>query len=180
MSYYRGLHYNAEKKMQGVANQYTQKSESPQNGDQLKNQKTVKRLADEYNVSKNTISRDAQLSKAIDAIGENSLEAKREILSGASGITRQHLQELAQGGSDDEIRAIADSIEQGIYEKPKKTAVDQFTPIDLLDALNVVMAKMAEAYSADMWRAENDRDAVQIRAALRGHIDKLEDLYRSI
>ena len=138
----------------------------------------MRRLADEYNVSKNTINRDAQLAKAIDAIGETSPEAKREILSGTSGITRQRLQELAHGGSEDEIKTIAESIEQGTYEKPKRAAADESSEgvfRGILDALNAIMSQMAKAYSADMRQAENDGDAKQFRAVLRGHIDMLED-----
>ncbi|MCL2159898.1 MAG: hypothetical protein FWH48_10860, partial [Oscillospiraceae bacterium] len=145
--------------------------------------------------------RDAQLAKAIDAIGDSSPEAKREILSGTAGITRQRLQGLAQGASEDEIKAIAETIEQGTYEKPKKAADVspeaifqgtcneceryrsvhiQFTPIDLLEALNAVMAKMAQAYGENMRQLSSESDAAELRSALRGHIEMLEDLYRSI
>jgi len=186
LSYYRGLHYHADKRLvKNVAgnNQYEQMYEvKAQNGPKPQSGTTSIRLSDEYNVSKNTIKRDAQLANAIDAIGENSPEAKREILSGKSPITRQHLQNLAADGTDDEIKSIAESIEQGTYERPKKSTVEPPEGIfqGILDALNGVMAQIAQAYSADIRRAANENDAAQLRAALRGHIDKLEDLYRSL
>ena len=186
MSYYRGLHYRADRRIvtnKAGKNQYEQMYEVvPQNEVQPQSEHTAKRLADEYNVSHATITRDSKLSEAIDAIGENSTEARREILSGKSGISRQRLQELATGGSKEEIKSIAESIEQGTYERPKKSTVEPPEGIfqGILDALNGVMAQIAQAYSADIRRAANENDAAQLRAALRGHIDKLEDLYRSL
>ena len=58
-----------------------QTSEKPQNG-VFHSGATASRLAEQYRVSKNTISRDVKLSDAIDLIGEVSPEAKRKILSG--------------------------------------------------------------------------------------------------
>jgi len=184
LSYYRGLHYHADKRLvKNVAgnNQYEQMYEvKAQNGPKPQSGTTSIRLSDEYNVSKNTIKRDAQLANAIDAIGESSPEAKREILSGKSPITRKHLQNLASDGTEEEIKSIADSIEQGTYERPKKAESSEAVFQGILDALNGVMAKIAQAYGADIRRAASDGDAVRLRAALRDHIDKLEDLYRSI
>ena len=183
LSYYRGLHYRADKRLvtnETGANQHKEVGE--QNVPQPKNQKTAERIADEYNVSSMTIKRDAQLSEAIDAIGESSAEAKREILSGAAKITRQRLQGLAADGSEDDIRSVAESIEQGTYEKPRKTAEKAPDGVfsGILDALNAVISKMAEAYSAEMRRAESDGDAAKLRAALKEHIKKLENLYQSL
>jgi hypothetical protein len=186
LSYYRGLHYRADKRIvtnEAGWNQYEQMYEvGGQNDHQPKSEKTAGRLASEYNVSPKTIRRDAQLSEAIDSIGENSAEAKKEILSGAAGISRQRLQELAAEGTEDEIKSIAESIEQGIYEKPKRAAAKSSDEIfqSILDALNGAIAKMAEAYGADMQKAANDGEAAKLRAALRGHIEKLEALYRTL
>ena len=65
LSYYRGLHYRTDKKIQGTNNQYKRESESTQNGDFKK--RTVAKLAEKYNVSKNTIGRDTKASEAADA-----------------------------------------------------------------------------------------------------------------
>ena len=73
------MHYNADKRLvtnAAGANQHT-KEVGTQNGNQPQNQKTSERLAEQYNVSKNTIVRDAEVARAIDVIEENSPEAKR-------------------------------------------------------------------------------------------------------
>ena len=181
MSYYRGLHYRADKRLvknKAGNNQYEQMYEV--RGQNDPKPKTADLLSDEYNVSPKTIKRDAQLSEAIDAIGENSPEAKREILSGSAGITRQHLQNLAASGTADEIKGIAESIEQGTYERPKKVKSSGGVFQSILDALNGVFEKISQAYGADIRSAANDGDAAQLRAALRDHIDKMENLYRSL
>ena len=185
LSYYRGLHYRADKRLvtnEAGNNQYEQMYEvDAQFGHQPK-QTTAGRLSDEYNVAPNTIRRDAQLSVAVDAIGESSPEAKREILSGSAGITRQHLQNLAASGTADEIKGVAESIEQGTYERPKKSTAAPPEGVfqSILAALNGVFEKISQAYGADMRRAADDGDAAQLRAALRDHIDKMENLYRSL
>ena len=182
LSYYRGVHYNADKRVQGAANLYSEQMKKAQNGPQPQNGSTAVRLAEQYNVSKNTIKRDAQLAQAINAIGESSPEAKKDILSGNANITRQRLQELAGGGSEDEIRSIAESIETGTYEKPKRSAAGEMDSNavfqGILDALNAVIAKIADAYSFGMEKAADAGDADALRAVLRGHIDKLEALYK--
>jgi len=178
LSYFRGVHYNADKRVQGTANRYSEQMKKGQN-DPFQNS-TAGRLADQYNVSPKTIKRDAQVAAAIDAIGENSAEAKGEILSGAASITRQKLQELAAGGSEDEIMSIAQSIEAGTYEKPKRGVGEKDTSAvfqGILDALNAVIAKIAQAYSSEM-EAADAGDASELRSVLRGHIDRLEALYR--
>ena len=184
MSYYRGLHYRADRRIvknEAGINQYEQMYEVlPQNEVKPQSEHTAKRLADEYNVSHATITRDSKLSEAIDAIGENSAEARREILSGKSGISRQRLQELATGGSKEEIKSIAESIEQGTYEKPKREAKSSDAIFQsILEMLNGAIAKMAEAYGAEM-RQAHGKDAAELKAALRGHIAKLENLYHSL
>jgi hypothetical protein len=175
LSYYRGLHYRADR--------YIVTNKTGINGHKLVEEQTVPqpqstadRLADEYNVSSMTIKRDSQLAEAIEAIGESSPEAKREILSGTANISRTRLQELAVSGSADEIKSIAESIEQGTYERPKKSPDDVFQSI--IDALNGAIAKMAEVYSAQIQVAKAD-EAAQLKEVLRGHIKKLENLYRS-
>ena len=186
LSYFRGLHYNTDKKIvknEGGRNQYSgEKEVIRQNDEKPKSQSTVRRLGEQYNVSPKTIERDAQLAEAIDAFGEVSPEAKREILAGTAGITRQRLQELAAAGSKDEIKQIAESIEDGTYKKPKGNAPEppEGAFQSMLDALNLAIAKMAQAYGTDMKRTESDGEAAKLRAALRGHIEMLEDLYRQI
>ena len=180
LSYYRGLHYRADKRI--VSNKLGINRQKLVEGqiDPQPKQTTAERLSDEYNVAAKTIKRDAQLSEAIDAIGESSLEAKRGILSGSAGITRQRLQELAASGTEDEIKDVAESIERGTYERPKKVESPEAVFQGILDALNGVMDKIASAYSAEARRAENAGESEKLRAALRSHIKRLQDLYRSL
>ena len=76
---------------------------------------TAARLAKQYNVSNITIKRDSRIAEAINAIGEKSPEAKRNILSGKVGITRKQLNEILKAESDD-IQDIADKIVEGSFD----------------------------------------------------------------
>ena len=74
-SHYRGLHYMADKKIQGTYERNTEETESGQNDHfQIS---TAGRLSKQYNVSPKTIRRDAKVAEAIDAIGKASPEAKK-------------------------------------------------------------------------------------------------------
>ncbi|MDR2711854.1 MAG: hypothetical protein LBB91_01920, partial [Clostridiales bacterium] len=118
LSHYRGLHYKADKKIQGTNNQYSQESEKLQNAT-FHSGSTASHLAKEYKVSRDTIIRDAKLAEAIDLIGENSPEAKRKILSGETSINKKDLETLT-GKSNEEISELAAKIEDGTYKKIKQ------------------------------------------------------------
>jgi hypothetical protein len=182
LSYYRGLHYRADKqivKNEAGRNQYEQMYEvSRHSDDQPKNQKTVQRLAEQYNVSPKTIERDSRVAEAIDAIGESSPEAKREILSGAADISKKQLRELAAEATQDEIKAVAESISDGTFGRRKPAEPKEAQ--DAMAAFSAAISKMADEFGAAVKRLANDVDAGELRAALRGHIEKLEDLYRQI
>ena len=181
LSYYRGAHYNADKRVEGNRsgqNQYT-KVELPQNGEVPKSQPTAGRLAEQYNVSKNTIERDAQVARAIEAIGDASAEAKREILAGTANITRQRLQELAGGGSEDEIKAIARSIEEGTYER-RRAKPEALSAVGVLEAFNTAISKIAGKLNAAVQQLKDEVGADELRATLRGHIAMLQDMYNRI
>ena len=80
MSFYRGLHYITDKKIVTNESGRNRFSEVVRHNDgQLKKFSTASRLAEEYNVSPRTIERDAQVAGGINAIGETSPEAKRDI-----------------------------------------------------------------------------------------------------
>ena len=81
LSYYRGLSYELEKR--GVGNfsgrnqhnvECAQNEHIPES--ELFQGSTSRRLAEHYNVSRNTIRRDAQVARAINAIGEKNPEIK--------------------------------------------------------------------------------------------------------
>ena len=113
LSHFRGLHYNAEKKIQGTNNQFANESEKSQNGT-FHSGSTSGRLADQYNVSRNTIMRNASLAEAISSIGETSPEAKRKILHGEVHISKNKLEALAHA-SKEEIETVATQIEEGTF-----------------------------------------------------------------
>jgi hypothetical protein len=184
LSYFRGLHYNADKRIQGTSNNHSEQSEKGQNDLFQKPQSTADRIAEQYNVSAKTIQRDAQLARTIDAIGANSADAKREILTGTAGITRQRLQELASGASEDEIKSIAESIEEGTYERAKRGAATEKDPEavfhGVLEALNSAIDKMADEFELAVLRLKGEVGGEELRAVLRAHIDRLEGLCRRI
>jgi hypothetical protein len=158
LSFFRGLHYRADRRIQGTNNQYAQESENRQSDGFQKS--TARRLAEQYNVSSRTIERDARVAEAISAIGESSPEAKKNILSGAAGISRRHLQELAVGPQD-AITEVAASIEEGTFERRGAAPPDENgseTPVyDAMELLNTAIAKMADYLRADMQQLHKQR-----------------------
>jgi N6-adenosine-specific RNA methylase IME4 len=88
----RGVRYENEKLKGTTLNQYTKSAET-QNG---KQQTTADKLANEYNVSKNTIIRDSEFSKGIDLIASVEPEKRFEILQETSELTKQEIQEFAK------------------------------------------------------------------------------------
>ena len=123
LSYFRGLHYMTDKRViknEGGRNQYSEDIEvRAQSEPKAQNQSTAERLAEQYNVSRDTIKRDAQIAKAIGAIGRESAEAKRKILSGRAGISRKQLREFLAGAEND-IIDVAVSIEDGTFESRRR------------------------------------------------------------
>ena len=122
LSYFRGLHYRADKKI--VTNPFGKKQpvvDDGQNVHHQKNQTTAGRLSEQYNVNEKTIRRDAKGADAIDAIGGASPEAKRMIIDNEVKIDKKDLLEMA-AMSGEEIAEIAARIENGTYEKKKAGA----------------------------------------------------------
>lgn len=89
-SYYRGKLYESRKQRQGTRTDLT----FPQNGERLN---TAKALGKQYGVSKNTITRDAEFSKAVDKVAaEIGEEAKHAILTGKANIPKQDVETLIE------------------------------------------------------------------------------------
>jgi hypothetical protein len=181
LSYYRGLHYRTDKKIQGTNNQYKRESESPQNGDFQK--RTVSKLAETYNVSKNTIGRDAKASEAADAIGEASPEAKRMILSGGVKIEKKALEALA-AATKEEIAEVAAQIEAGTYEKKKPdntTAEEPDTPtgyvLSGMQPLDKAITSISDSLDDKLPAIKKKAEREKLKAELRTYINKLESLY---
>ena len=112
LTYYRGMHYNIEKKLHGGDRQ---SEEFSRGQNVLLNGNTASKLSEQYNVTSRTIKRDGQIANVIIAIGKESENAKRDILSGAVKINRRQLREIA-ADSDADIVSLASKIEEGVFE----------------------------------------------------------------
>jgi len=174
LTYFRGLHYNTEKKIHGDSGRFVENS--PRAHSELLGNTAIK-LAEEYNVSHATIKRDAQVAEAITAIGRISPEAKRDILAERVSISRKELRELLTG-SEDRITAVAARIENGTFEKERaavQTQTEQENPIALILAgirtLNTAINKISDGFSGDN---------PELKTELRSHINMLEDLYNRL
>ena len=188
LSYYRGLHYQNDRKLVTNAdgkNQYSEEKEvESQNETQPKALSTASRLSDIYKVARATILRDSEISKAIDAIGENSPEAKQKILSGEATLTKKHLQELAKG-EDENVTAIASEIAEGTYAKRKPA-----TPADKQGGgasgppdknalpLKPAIDQSVKDFQSDLRKLTSSDDAAKLKTTLRTFINTLEALYK--
>jgi len=184
LSFYRGLHYHADKKIQGTNNQYIQESESVQN--EHFQGRTAGRLAEQYNVSYMTIRRDSQLANAINAIGEVSPDVKMDILSGKTHITRCQLQELSNG-KEEEVSDIVDKIVSGTFEGGKQGSsssnghdTDGTTDSGKLRPWEVQFGQMTDEFRKVLRNHANADDMDSVRLAIKQYIRMLEELYESV
>ena len=177
LSHFRGLHYNTDKKIQGTSNQFAQKSEKAQN-EPFHSGSTARRLAEQYQVSRETIKRDSRLAKALTSIGEASPEAKRKILAGEVAIHRNKFEALSSA-PDDIIQAVAAEIEKGTYMRraPRAPISDSILPE--IRQLNEVIRGFSSNFSS-MFQQLNNGSEVELKPVLRSFIDRLEELYRNI
>jgi hypothetical protein len=182
LSYYRGVHYNADKRLEGNPAWRTESEQM----DQLRqsdavgqNLSTARRLAEQYNVSSRTIDRDAQVARAIDAIGKNSPEAKKSILSGAADVSRKYLRELGTE-AEDMIRETAESIAGGTFERQKTTVEAYLSAFDILEALNMAVSKITYEFENTIQRLKDEIGENNLKIIMRGHIEILEYLYKLI
>jgi len=188
LTHFRGVHYRAEKKSQGENNRYVLKRTNRQN-DGLQNS-TAQQLADQYKVSPRTIERDNKTANAIDAIGETSPEAKRMILAGEAKIDRKTLKELSSLPLK-EISVIGKLIEDGTFQKvdtaKAQTAKAQTKtirePVDIkhkIDDLEALLNKITSNFYINFQEFSKYKVSPEVKAALRSHINMLEEIYRQI
>lgn len=97
-AYLRGKRYENEKLRAGTRTDLSQKLEKVE---------THKKLAEEYNVSKNTILNDADFAKGIDLLPE---ERKTEVLSGKSELKKQEVQQIGKIRQQVEKQVKADAV----------------------------------------------------------------------
>ena len=189
LSHFRGLHYRADKKIQGANNQYAQKSEKSQKA--TFQGSTASRLATRYRVSRDTILRDTKIADALDVIGEKSPEAQRKLLAGDIVINKKKLETLTSM-SNEEIEAIVTEIDDGSYKRRTPAASlpvetrDTAVYIELTDTelserqiLEAAVQTITNGYNYVLQQAGNGSIAA-LRPALRSYTDSLEDLLRSL
>jgi len=185
LSFFRGVRYNTNKKTQ-ASNQYTVKSAEAQNEPQQPRQSTAKKLAEQYNVSAATIKRDAQVANAIVAIGKDSPDTKRSILSGETKITRKQLKELA-AGTEDDVTRIVEQIQDGTFKGGRRASstsdgvtADGGENSDDMQPWEIEFSKMTDEFRSVLRTHAKTDDTASVRKALRSYITMLEDLYKQI
>jgi hypothetical protein len=173
LSYFRGLHYQADKQIRG----HYQKA---QNGPFAPGS-TANRLSEQYNVSRNTIKRDAKLADAINLIGDTSPEAKAKILSGEIAIDRNKLEAL-NAAPKEEIEAVATQMKEGAYVRrtPRNPAsLSAASMLPEIKQLNGIIRDFANNFNSMCRQLQTD-DKAELNPVLRTYIDQLEDLYRNM
>jgi len=187
LSHFRGLHYQADKKIMTNPEGKNQFKEVGRHyDDQPKMRRTVERLSEQYKVSPKTIERDAKVAQAIDAIGEISPEAKRKILSGDAVLDKKVLQELSSKPKQ-ELTELAAEIQDDTYTARKleaKAAAKQKDSADILfgkmRSVDTAIDKFTEAFVSELPKVIRSADKVGLRIALRSSIDQLEELYKQL
>ena len=193
--FYRGLHYHTEKRIVSNAEGRNQHKEvDAHNGHQPKNLSTSERLAIQYNVSRNTIRRDAQLANALIAIGEVSPEIKLDILTGRLHISNKQLHELASGTGED-IQILIEQVEAGTFvsRAPAGTQDENGEPVDYAEPDEQThhdysdmrpweqsFTKMTDDFRQVLRTHAKMDDTKSAKSALRDYINMLEDLYKNI
>ncbi|MCL2379376.1 MAG: hypothetical protein FWC81_01105 [Coriobacteriia bacterium] len=182
LSYYRGMHYMADKQLVG----------RPRNDDDEKSAQTehilgstANRLAKKYNVDSSTIRRDARVTQGIAAIGTFSSNAKQKILAGEVPITRTKLQALATA-EPARVAEVATAIDDGTFER--RPAVDSGQvasaerPATVQD-LAFATTSIRRNFTRELRQLERSDDPSTLATAkpvLRAYIASLEELYRQL
>ena len=171
LSFYRGLHYNMDKNIQGGQVDHPTQSETLPG-------KTAVRLAEQYNVSAKTIRRDAQVANAIIEIGEISPDIKMDILYGKTYISRQKLQELSVG-SPKNVAAVVEQINDGTFESRRRSAHDS-GDLAAMPLWEQEFVKMSDEFRKSLRSDSKPADKDTAKIALRQYINMLEGLYHNI
>jgi len=177
LSHFRGLHYKADKKVQGRFAKSEQVCKN-RHSDGF-SESTATRLAEKYRVSPRTIERDAKIAAAIDAIGSVSSAAKRKILAGEVDIYRRELKELSSA-SEKKVKAIATAIEAGTFQKQRATAKKATGSSDFPASAIQTARKTVHNIQSELAKLDEQSSTAEIKTTLRSSIDQLEDLYRQL
>ena len=190
LSHFRGLYYNAAKRIRGSLNQYANKSEIPQSGVKQKIIHTAKEVGERFNVSKNTINRDSMVANAMNVIAEISPEAKQKILSGEVPVDRNKLQKLSKAPKE-EIEDFVTQINEGTYNRldyrnkkdAEQTESNQYlskpnTPET--DYTDSITSLIAGNLNTTLKLLSNNSGIHDIKSSLKTLINSLEEIYVSI
>jgi len=199
LSHFRGLYFNAAKRIRGTNNQYIQKSEIPQSEGKQNSVYTAKEVGKRFNVSKATIERDGKVADALTAIAEISTDAKQKILSGEVPVDRNKLQRLSKAPKED-VEEVVKLINAGTYNRndyrkknesghieSDSTQSNQIIPntpslstkeeTELIDnAVSLITYNL----NATLKTIANERSISDLKASLRKVIDSLEIIYGNI
>ena len=191
LSVFRGMHYNAKKRIISNIEGRNQYNEVVRHSDgQPKGLSTAKELSDKYNVSSRTIERDSQVADAVNAIGEISPEIRMDIVSEKTKISRKRLRELATGSSDD-IETVIKQIQDGTFENRSSGASSQgggpasgtgggIGNTEDMKPWEREFGKMTDEFRQVLRTHAKTDDTTAVRSAIRQYIDMLEELYKNV
>ena len=190
LSHFRGLHFNADKKLHGSSDRFCASSPKA-HFEPLGAGSTATRLAEHYKVSRETIKRNAKLAETLTAIGEISPDIKRKILHGEIQISKSRLEALSSAPKE-EIEAVALEMEAGEFigraprnpKQPNDSAgsspgADLDSALPEIRRLSAIISDFAADFNT-MFLKLNSGDSAELKPILRSYIDKLEELYRDI
>lgn len=189
LTFFRGLHYNTDKKLHGGIDRFTQNAPSRQNVNL--DGRTANRLSKHYGVTGRTIIRDGEIADVISMIGRASPDAKRDILSGTARISRRQLREMSSG-SEDDIAATALEIASGIFAERDRLGKPDFPGAggstdksgndsgdgDLLPQTAIV--NRANEFIENIRQLPPNSDPAELKEVIRSYIKSLEELYGQI
>ena len=148
---------------------------------------TAGRLAEQYNVSRDTIKRNSRLAKGLTAIGKVNPDIKKQILSGDLRIGKNRLEALANA-SEQEVRAVVREIEAGTFvsRAPRGSANADLSPdmssdsiLPELRQLNNIISSFAGEFNS-MFEQLNSGNSTELKPVIRTFINQLEELYGSL
>jgi len=186
LSFFRGVHYNTDKKSRGDSSRFTQNDPKAQN-EPLEQRSTAGRLAEHYSVSRNTIKRNSKLAAGLTAIGKINSDVQRQILSGEVRVSKNSLEALANA-SEREVRTFVREIEDGtlVSRVPRDSANVNSAPnmnsdsiLPELRQLNDIISGFASEFNS-MFQKINSGDSASLKDVLRSYINQLEELYGSL
>jgi len=193
--FFRGLHYNAEKRIISNREGKNQYSEvEGQNVPQPKTPSTSEQLAKIYKVSSKTIKRDGKIANAIIVIGDISPEIKLDILSGKTHISNKQLMELSSAPEED-IRELIKQIEEGTFVSRAPAATGESSakansenpsatgdPSDYsqMQPWEKQFSIMTDEFRQMVRSQSKPNDTATAKTALRQYINMLESLYKEM